>query len=147
MQTSNYGRFIPPVSPTLRSRCAKSSAEKVSTIIREVSTRLNPNMISVSTLAGIVLLLVIAGATVISIGYSLYIRWAVRTGRRGVESMWAAELIEEQDDAFVRAMRNTPQERLAEFGKMADNKEELRKLTVTHYEQDIHSQIDDNRNA
>lgn len=108
---------------------------------------MNPNMISVSTLAGIVLLLVIAGATVITIGYSLYIRWAVRTGRRGVESMWAAELIEERDDAFIRAMHNTPQERLAEFGKMADNKEELRELTVTHYEQDIHPQIEDNRNA
>lgn len=101
-------------------------------------------MVSTILLIGTVIAVMITGIIVASIGWLLYTRWAVRSGRRGEESMWATELITEGDEAFIRAMRNTPNERLAEFGKMADDKEELRKLTVTHYEKDIRPQVENN---
>lgn len=92
---------------------------------------------------GIVFLLFVAGMAV----YFISMKRAALNGRFGEESQWAAELVREDDQPFIRAMQGTPQPRLRVFGEMADDKEELRELVVTHYETSIEPQIDEDRNA
>lgn len=72
------------------------------------------------------------------IGAYLYIRrlrYRLLTGESGEEAKWAAELVQEGDDEFAEAMRKLPPEFLAQLGYLADDKDELRELVVTYYEE------------
>lgn len=68
----------------------------------------------------------------------LFVAWIkarAMSGKMGDETMWAAELVEEQDTEFIRATAALPSYELKEVGIIAESKEELRDLTIERYEQ------------
>jgi hypothetical protein len=64
--------------------------------------------------------------------------WFYRQGKKllngdfGEQARWALELFEEGDDEFIEASARLSQIQLREIGIVADDKEELRELTVEH---------------
>lgn len=56
-------------------------------------------------------------------------------GDYGEQARWAAELVQSGDEEFIEASAKLPQIELREVGIMADDKEELRELTVERAEE------------
>lgn len=98
-------------------------------------------MVSIPLLIAAAVVLIL-GISIASIAYMLYIKWLVLSGRKGEEAKWAADLVNEGDETFIEAMRNTPRQVMAIYGSKAESKEELRELVVEGYEQ-----AESNRNA
>lgn len=51
-------------------------------------------------------------------------------GSMGKETQWAAELVREEDEEFMRAMRSLDQDTIRRIGIVAESKGELRELTI-----------------
>lgn len=56
-------------------------------------------------------------------------------GEYGVETQWAAELVESGDTEFAIAVNDLPKMDLKEVGIIADSKEELRRLTIERHDE------------
>lgn len=58
-----------------------------------------------------------------------------RNGDYGVETKWAAELVDEGDQLFTIAVVELPNTEMKEVGIIAESKDELRELTVERLEE------------
>lgn len=68
-------------------------------------------------------------------GWFYYIGRKVLSGDYGEQAQWAAELVEEEDEEFLRASMQLPQMEMREIGVLSDSKEELRENTVERAEE------------
>lgn len=65
-----------------------------------------------------------------SVVYKSIQRKRALDGLYGEETQWAAELVEEGDQAFIIAVNSLPKVEMTEIGIIAESKEELRELTI-----------------
>jgi hypothetical protein len=64
-----------------------------------------------------------------------YYRKRLLAGKYGAEAKWAAELVDEDDKAFVEASKNFSDTEIREIGIMSHSKAELRKKTIERAEE------------
>jgi len=83
----------------------------------------------------VVLALMPAGLRIFAYGWFWYQGRKVLNGDYGEQARWAAELVQSGDTEFIEASARLPQIELREVGIMADDKEELRELTVERAEE------------
>jgi hypothetical protein len=96
-----------------------------------------------ATVAGILLFLSVIGLYTAAIVIALpiivrtfayvwfyYYRKRLLAGKYGTEAMWAAELVDENDEAFIEASKNFSDMEIREIGIMSHSKAELRERTI-----------------
>lgn len=64
-----------------------------------------------------------------------YYRKRLLAGKYGEEAMWAAELVDEDDEAFIEASKNFSNTEIREIGIMSHSKGELRERTIKRAEE------------
>jgi len=101
-----------------------------------------------ATFAGVLLFLSVIGLYTAAIVMALpilvrlfayvwfyYYRKRLLAGKYGTEAKWAAELVDEDDEAFVEASKNFSDTEIREIGIMSHSKAELRKKTIERAEE------------
>jgi hypothetical protein len=96
-----------------------------------------------ATFAGVLLFLSVIGYVGAAIVMSLpilvrvfayvwfyYYRKRLLAGKYGKEAMWAAELVDENDEEFIEASKNFSDMEIREIGIMSHSKTELRERTI-----------------
>lgn len=97
---------------------------------------------AIATIFTLYVPLVVAGTTLAPILVTLLViadrKWQKRktlNGKYGIESQWAAELVEDDDREFEIAMQHLPEMHLREVGVIAESKDELRELTIDRFDE------------
>lgn len=84
----------------------------------------------IGTPVGVVLVLMPPALRIVAAVWFYYIGKKVLNGDFGVESQWAAELVESGDEKFLEASNELTEMELRESGIVAETREELRESVI-----------------
>lgn len=85
--------------------------------------------------AGIAIILLPAILGVMSMAYYYWLGRRALAGKMGQEQQWMAELVEADDEKFMRSMQQVGRMEMKEITVVADSKEELRQAVIERAEE------------